>query len=69
MAAPASCQRPCVPVSDLKERLVAHILKLKQKDVEFARHALKHYDELLPWMELKKAIKEQMDAVREEGGR
>ena len=46
---------------DLKRRLVDHILKLKQKDVEFARHALKHYDELLPHFELKNAIREKLN--------
>lgn len=43
-----------------KEELVEHILWLKTKDVEYAREAFKFYDRLLPWMNLKEAIRERL---------
>lgn len=44
-----------------KEELVEHILWLKTKDVEYAREAFKFYDRLLPWMNLKEALRERLN--------
>jgi hypothetical protein len=48
-------------VSDLRESLIAHILKMKETQPDYAREALKYYDALLPWAELMQGVK---DALR-----
>jgi hypothetical protein len=37
-----------------------HIIFLKSVDIDYARAAFKHYDELLPWMRLGEGVKEAM---------
>ena len=47
-----------------------HILRLKSADPDYARYALRQYDELLPWLELKKGIRERLnEQIRSESGR
>lgn len=48
-------------MSDLRESLIAHILKMKETQPDYAREALKYYDALLPWAELMQGVK---DALR-----
>ncbi|MEI8170926.1 MAG: hypothetical protein WCG50_14715 [Rhodoferax sp.] len=43
-----------------REKLIAHILFMKQHDPDYARAALKSYHEAMPWMELTKGVKEAM---------
>ncbi len=45
-------------MSDLRERLIANILRMKETQPDYARDALKYYDALLPWANL-------MDGVRD----
>lgn len=42
---------------DLKQKVIDHILYLKERDVDYARQAFKWYCEKLPWMNLKEEIK------------
>jgi hypothetical protein len=44
----------------LRTRLIQHLINMKKLDIEYARKAFKFYDELLPWLELSKGIKEAM---------
>lgn len=43
------------------EKIVEHILKIKAVDIEYARYAVGYYDELLPWMGIKAAVKEALE--------
>lgn len=43
---------------ELRERIIQHVLMMKQTQPDYAREALKAYDKLLPHLEL-------MDGVRE----
>jgi len=43
---------------ELRSELIAHILKLKESDVDYARYALRWYHEKMPWLAL-------MDGVRD----
>ena len=47
---------------ELKARIVKRILTMKNthNQIDYARQALVDYDRLLPWLNLKQAIKEAM---------
>lgn len=47
---------------DLREQLIAHILKMKQLDETYARHALKHYNTLLPDLKLNDGVRDALKA-------
>ena len=47
-------------MSDLRTRLIQHILDMKKIDTEYARDAFVYYDKLLPWLELGKGVKEAL---------
>lgn len=44
----------------LRTRLIEHLINMKKLDIEYAREAFKHYDKLLPWLELGQGVKEAM---------
>ena len=44
------------------DEIIAHILMMKTLDQDYARAALIEYDRMLPWLGLKKAVKEAMEA-------
>ena len=44
-----------------REDLICHILRMKALDADYARHALRWYAELLPWMELVAGVREAMN--------
>ena len=48
-------------IDSLREQLITHILKMKQLDETYARHALKHYNTLLPDLKLNDGVR---DALR-----
>ena len=51
-------------VDDLREQLITHILKMKQLDETYARHALKHYNTLLPDMKLNDGVRDALKGVK-----
>lgn len=42
------------------EKLVAHILRIKAVDIDYARYAVAYYDKLMPWLGLMAAVKEAL---------
>lgn len=42
------------------EKIVAHILKIKEVDIDYARYAVGYYDQLLPWLGVKAAVPEAL---------
>ena len=44
-----------------RDDLITHILTMMKLDIEYARHALKHYNTLLPDMKLNDGVR---DALR-----
>lgn len=48
--------------AELKARIVKRILTMKNthNQIDYARQALVDYDRLLPWLNLKQAVKEAM---------
>ena len=42
------------------EKLVAHILRIKAVDIDYARYAVAYYDKLMPWLGLMTAVKEAL---------
>ena len=49
---------------DLREQLITHILKMKQLDETYARHALKQYNTLLPDMKLNDGVRDALKGVK-----
>ena len=47
-------------MSDLRESLIVHILRMKETQPDYAREALKYYDALLPWMGLIDGIRKAL---------
>ncbi len=47
-------------MSDLRTRLINHILTMKQTQPDYARQVLKDYDKLLPWMGLIDGVREAL---------
>ena len=47
-------------MSDLRESLISHILRMKETQPDYAREALKYYDALLPWMGLMDGIRKAL---------
>lgn len=48
----------------MREQIIAHILKIMQQDIEYARYALRQYNMLLPWMDLNEGVRQAMKDVR-----
>lgn len=44
----------------MREQIIAHILKIMQQDIEYARYALRQYNMLLPWMDLNEGVRQAM---------
>lgn len=44
----------------MRERLIKHILHMKQFDPDYAREALKHYHAEMPWLDLMNGVKEAL---------
>jgi hypothetical protein len=51
------------PLADLRERLISHILWLKEKDEDYARWALKNYETMFPELELIKGVTEALRSL------
>lgn len=49
------------PKKLLRERLIEHILMMKTFDPDYAREALKRYHESMPWLDLYKGIREELN--------
>lgn len=49
-------------MNDLRKRLITHILHMKKIDENYARYALKHYHEALPWLDLIAGVREALKA-------
>ena len=47
-----------------RNELINHILKMKQLDETYARHALKHYNALLPDMKLNDGVRDALKGVK-----
>lgn len=45
---------------DLRESLIAHIMRMKETQPDYARAALKYYDALLPWLGLMDGIRKAL---------
>ena len=43
---------------DLRERLINHILEMREIDVQYARSAARWYHEKLPWLDLLNGIRD-----------
>lgn len=43
-----------------REELIDHIMKMKDKDEDYARAALRYYADLLPWLDLNDGVKQAM---------
>jgi hypothetical protein len=44
-----------------RDEIVSHILRMKEKDIELARHALRWYHNNQPHLNIKELIKERME--------
>ena len=44
--------------TDLRQRIIEHIMKIKQKDEAYARSSLRQYVILLPWLDLNEGVKQ-----------
>lgn len=47
---------------DLRQRIINHTLKIMKLDIDYARHALKHYNTLLPDMKLNDGVRDALKA-------
>ena len=47
-------------IDSLREQLIKHILAMKQLDETYARHALKHYNKLLPDWQLNDGVRDAL---------
>lgn len=45
-----------------RKTIIAHILRMKTQDETYARAALRHYADLLPWMDLLSGVRDAMKA-------
>ena len=45
---------------NLRQQIIEHIMKLKEKDEAYARAALREYVILLPWLDLNEGVKQAM---------
>jgi hypothetical protein len=43
-----------------REDYIAHILRMKETQPDYARAALKYYDALLPWANLKDGVRDAL---------
>ena len=43
-----------------RETIINHILTIMKTDIDYAREALKFYNQLLPWMALNQGVKEAL---------
>lgn len=43
-----------------RETIINHILTMKNLDPDYAREALRYYNQLLPWMALNQGVKEAL---------
>lgn len=50
---------------DFPQLLVEHILRMKQHDIDYARYALKQYDEQMPWLDLVANVKKAINFDKE----
>lgn len=62
------------PLANLKERLIKHILRMKQiendcgnTDKTYAGWALMQYEREMPWLGLKQAVEERLNEIRQKG--
>ena len=47
-------------MNTLRTRLIDHILNMRKSDAEYARYALRQYNDLLPFLNLNQAIREAL---------
>jgi GH35 family endo-1,4-beta-xylanase len=43
-----------------RNKIADHILKLREKDIELAREALRWYHNNQPWLEIKELVKQRI---------
>ena len=46
--------------TDLRKKIIEHIMKIKKQDEAYARSALREYVILLPWLDLNEGVKQAM---------
>ena len=51
-------------MDDLRQRIITHILKMKQLDETYARAALAHYNKLLPDLKLNDGVRDALRGVK-----
>lgn len=47
-----------------RDDLINHILNMMKLDIDYARHALKHYNTLLPDMKLNDGVRDALKGVK-----
>ena len=55
------------PLENIRNRLITHILWMKNIDEDYARWALKNYEATVPELELIKGVKERLNEIRQKG--
>lgn len=55
------------PLANIRNRLITHILWMKNIDEDYARWALKNYEATVPELELIKGVKERLNEIRQKG--
>ena len=55
------------PLANIRNRLITHILWMKNFDEDYARWALKNYEAMAPELELIKGVKERLNEIRPKG--
>ena len=63
-------QQPCgfkivktIGMTDLRQRLITHILNMRKLDETYARSALKHYNAMAPWLDLNAGVRLALEAT------
>ena len=55
------------PLASIREKLINHILEMKETDKELAKWSLRNYHEMMPWLELIKGVKERLNEICQKG--
>ena len=55
------------PLANIRNRLITHILWMKNIDEDYARWALMNYEAMTPELELIKGVRERLNEIRPKG--
>ena len=55
---------PPTESQDLRQRIINHTLKIMKLDIDYARHALKQYNTLLPDLKLNDGVRDALKGAK-----